>query len=495
MALGLEFPDGELRRALTLGIPSDRGVRAWLRDPDRERVTVSLEASGRRVDAEVKPDPAHDWIAAVDLVLDSPLPGEPFAVTVDGMRREARFAPAEGAQASFSFAFGSCHQPFEPNPDKRLTKHDGARIYRPALELMRREPVRFLLLVGDQVYSDGVRGQSVRDWARSHSAGQKPSLADLVDAYRHLYRGYFNESGFRALLDEFPVRMTWDDHDIADSWGSRFIETDDDRLMFRAACAAYGEYQRALQPQASMEGAPPFAGGFRYGDTAFWELDLRGVRSWEDGVVLGEQQIEATRAFLARCGEDEVHTLFVVSSIPLVHFSPAGVAALQWVPGGKGSDVRDRWDAAPFRAERDAVIGLLGGWQRGHPLRQVVVLSGDVHAGAAFEVRDGVTGGLFHQWTSSSLSAPGGIAHNAFNRAGSRFVNAGERRVRARRVGLDPRNNIGLVHVRPLEGGGHHVSFDLYAHDAHDRHGTDSRLTASLSAAAVPEVGGRATPR
>ena len=482
MALGLQFPDGELTEALRLGVPSDRSVRAWLRAPEHAAVEVTLTSGAVRCSTTALPDPGHDWIATVDLELNRPLPGEPFAVEALGQRRLAHFAPSASEPAAFSFAFGSCHQPFEPNLDKRLTKHDGARIYAPALELMRREDARFLLLVGDQVYSDGIAGQSVRDWAESFAPDDQPGFDRLLDAYRHLYRGYFNEAGYRALLDAFPTRMTWDDHDIADSWGSRFIETDEERLMFRAATQAYREYQRALQPGASFEGEPPFHGEFRYGDVAFWSLDLRGVRSWNDEVVLGTQQLDDTRRFLDRCTADDTRTVFVIASIPVVHFSPAAVGALQWIPGGKGSDVRDRWDAAPFREERDALIDLIGSWQRAHPLRQVIVLSGDVHSGAAFRVRDRATGGRFHQWTSSSLSAPGGLAHNIVNRLGSRFAQFGERRCEVERVGLDPRNNIATVHVRPLQGGGHRVTFDLHAHDAH------GRLMPSISASAAPDV-------
>lgn len=482
MPLELEFPDGDLRDALTLGIPTDRGVRAWLRAPEHDLVTVTLQSGAAIVTAEVRPHREHDCIAVADLKVEQPLPGEVFRVTANGMSRTARFAPSSDAPASFSFGFGSCHQPFAPNVDPLLRKHAGAQIYEPALDTLRREDARFLLLVGDQVYSDGVDGQSVRAWARSHAPDDQPTFDDLVEAYRHLYRGYFNEQGFRSLLEALPVRMTWDDHDIADSWGSRFIETDGDRLMFSAASHTFREYQRALEPGAPFEGAPPYHGAFRYGDVAFWALDLRGVRSWDDGVVLGASQLADTRAFLDRCAAEDTRTAFIISSVPLVHFSPAIVSVLQWVPGRKGSDVRDRWDAAPFREERDALIALLGKWQQGHPQRQVVVLSGDVHAGAAFEVRDRETGGRFHQWTSSSLSAPGGPAHNFVNRLGSRLVNLGERRCEVHRVGLDPRNNIGTVHVRPLVGGGHRVTFDLHAHDAH------GGLRSSIHASAAPAV-------
>lgn len=480
MALGLEFPDGELSDTLFLGGVTDRSVRAWLRAPDTTSVTVTLEVAGSSHSVEARPDAGHDHVAAIDLTLDAAHPGEEFVVTAGSHRRIGRFAPSAASPAPFTFAFGSCHQPFQPNDDNRLAKHAGAAIYPPLLTLMREHDARFLLLNGDQVYSDGVDGQSVRKWARNRSADDKPSFEEYLEAYRHLYRGYFNESGFRALLEAFPTRMMWDDHDIADSWGSRFIEVEEDRQMYRAASQTFREYQRARALGAPFGGEAPYHHEFRYGDTAFWVMDLRGIRSWQDEVVLGEAQLADTAAFLDRARADEIRTVFVVASIPVIHFSPAIVSVLQWVPGNKGSDVRDRWDAAPFREERDRLIELLTAWQRLDPRHQVVVLSGDVHAGAAFIVRDRRTGGRFHQWTSSSLSAPGGLAHNVANRVGSRLVNWGERVCEAARVGVDPRNNAGLVRVRPIEGGGHHVTFDLYAHDAH------GSLVRSIHASAIP---------
>ena len=82
MALGLQFPDGELTEALRLGVPSDRSVRAWLRAPEHAAVEVTLTSGAVRCSTTALPDPGHDWIATVDLELDRPLPGELFAVVV-----------------------------------------------------------------------------------------------------------------------------------------------------------------------------------------------------------------------------------------------------------------------------------------------------------------------------------------------------------------------------------------------------------------------------
>ncbi len=469
MPLRLEFPDGLLDHWACLGAVTDRAVRVWLRSPGVARVPVRLcvdeRDGGAAAQAEATPDPAHDGVAFVDVSLASAAPRARFTVEVGEQRLPGRFAAAPDAPAAFTFGFASCHQPFAPAAGGRVEKHDRAGIYGPMRRILSDRAAEFLVLLGDQVYSDGVDGASVRDWSRARSEGAPPTVEEFVDAYRHLYRGYFNESGFRALLEAFPSVMTWDDHDIMNSWGSRLHTREDERRMFCAATRVYREYQWPHAARGSFDGDPPYAYDFWHGDAGFFVLDLRGIRSWKERVVLGCAQRDALEAFTQEATRRGTPTLFIVASIPLIHFSPHAVRVLQWVPGGHGSDIRDRWEADPFRAERDWTIALLGRWQQAAHGRQVIVLSGDVHAGAAFRVRDRVTGGVFHQWTSSSLSAPGGVAHAVANRVGTRLVNWGEARCVAVREGIEPRNNFGAVRVDPLPDGGHHIEFSLYRLD------------------------------
>ena len=461
--MSLRFPDGELAAWLCLGAITDRTVRVWIRapEPTESPLSVALESSDGQADhLELTCEPEHDWVAVGDLEVQHPAPGTPFTVTMGEHVRAARFAPSPGDSANFSFGFGSCHQPFRAAGDDRLIRHAGAAIYRPMCAELQRRSAEFLLLIGDQVYSDGTDGVDLRDWMQSGPTGRR-SDDELVAAYRQLYRGYFNETGFRSLLEHLPSYLIWDDHDISDSWGSRFSESDDDQRLFRAARRAYREYQHPHNPGSVIDHEGAHQYGFVRGNVGFLVLDLRNDRSWSDGVVLGDRQWAYVDGFLTEMSEREIATVFLVSSIPLIHFPPTAVRLLQWLPGGKGSDVRDRWDATPFREQRDALIGRLGSWQRGGGPRQVVVLSGDVHAAAAFRVQDRQTGGVFHQWTSSSLSAPGGPVHDFVNWAGPRLANWGERRCRVSRIGADWRNNFGVVGLTALPGGGHEVTLDV----------------------------------
>ena len=153
----LRFPDGELGRWASLGAVSERSVRVWLRDPSGEPQQAIVEIDGvERGAVTLTPSSEHDWTAAGDLHLDRPRPNARFTVRVAGFKREGRFAPLPDTPAEFTFAFGSCHQPFGPPRDGTLTLDDGAGIYRPMDATLTSHEARFLALTGDQIYSDGV---------------------------------------------------------------------------------------------------------------------------------------------------------------------------------------------------------------------------------------------------------------------------------------------------------------------------------------------------
>ncbi|HUG48132.1 MAG TPA: hypothetical protein VMP67_06930 [Candidatus Limnocylindria bacterium] len=152
------------------------------------------------------------------------------------------------------------------------------------------------------------------------------------------------------------------------------------------------------------------------------------------------------------------------------------------LPTSSGRDVRDRWSVPTFAAQRTMLLERLFAWQAAAPRRQVIVLSGDVHVGAAFSVRPRRGAGRIAQWTSSALSTPAGLKHVLANRPITSFVRLGERELRVWRRGLATSNNVGLVEVEPAEGGGHTVRLTIHQYD--ERTG---RLTATLSDVVAPE--------
>ena len=133
------------------------------------------------------------------------------------------------------------------------------------------------------------------------------------------------------------------------------------------------------------------------------------------------------------------------------------------IPPRYGTDLRDRWSAAPIDHERPRFLDLLLDWQSARPGRQVVVISGDVHAGAAFELRRANGPGLLHQWTSSPLSTHAALPEVLANVIGSALVNYGEERYHSTRQALVLGNNFAVVRATPREeGGGHDLELSLY---------------------------------
>jgi hypothetical protein len=414
--------------------------------------------------ATLRPDPDHDHVGAVVLEPSRPQPGAAFTVESAGVVRGGRFAPAAGEPAPFSFMFGSCHQPFEEHAvDGALRRHPGAEFYGPLRDRLVEHGARFAMLLGDQVYSDAVSNLSVRE-----RLAEDEDLTDeeLVETYRHLHRGYFNERGYRALQEALPTYLTWDDHDIFDGAGSLLHPTEFDARLRRAAEAAYREYQHLRNPDATLGDGPPFAYGFWYADAGFFVLDLRGCREFEERRILGEEQWARLDAFLADADARDVATVFIGASVPVVHASPTLMAILEGLPTSTGKDIRDRWVVPHFRHERDGLLERLFAWQTARPRRQVVILSGDVHVGAAFSVRPRARRGHLAQWTSSALSTPSDIRHAVANRLVTSMIRLGEGGLRVWRRGIVTPNNAGLVDVTPDPDGGHQLTLRLLAWDA-----------------------------
>jgi alkaline phosphatase D len=441
--------------ALEIGAIDDRSVRVWTRST-RGPVHLTLSTPGRPdLHASVSPTAASDWTAACVLALASPAPGQPFVVRAASHRRAGVFAPAPGTAAALTFAFGSCHEPFAADGAGHIVRAPGTAIYPAMLRDLERANARLLLLVGDQIYSDDVPGLDVRAGYEDQPQAPPP-IETLVDAYRRVTRVFFGEAGLRALRERFPTLMIWDDHDIFDNWGSRLEKTPLDWVLFAAAARVYREYQHPRNPSDAT--APPFGYRFVHGDIGFLVLDVRGARDWEHGQLLGREQWEQVDQFL-HAETSDVSTLFVVSSIPIAHVSRWMAELFDRLPGDNGNAVRDRWCAGRFVTARDALLEDLFDWQAASPVRQVVLLSGDVHAASAFTIRRRRDGARIGQLTSSAMTTTTSRMVRAFNAVAVQAPNLFESRYHFHRHFFSIANNYGLVRLTPLPGGGHRVQF------------------------------------
>lgn len=467
--MNVQFPDGEMGRWACLGTVTDRSVRVWLRDSEADSHLATLHIDGdQRGSVELQPCDDHDSIAVCDIVMDMPAPCAEFEVRVAGMVRKGKLSPEKNMRAELAFGFGSCHQPFTEPRNGELGKTGVAGIYGHMARVLTRADARFLMLLGDQVYSDEISDISIKRLDKYIKASTTDRSVALKDHYRRLYRGYFNEAGFRNLLESFPSYMMWDDHDITNDWGSFKEEELYNQVLFESAKTVFREYQGSHNPGGSLDSSTPFCFQFWHGDTGLFILDLRSERNFLEERLLGDEQWEQFTGFLDNANSAGVSTLFIGSTIPVIHFSPAAVRLFAKLPRwAYGADVRERWDAEPFHDERNRLLDLLFDWQAGQQQRQVFILSGDVHVGTVFEVERRNGAGRLYQVTSSALTSPGSLLHKWVNSTGTRISNAGEDLCLSRRLGIVTSNNFGLIEVAPCpDGPGHDVTAGLHGYDS-----------------------------
>lgn len=460
------FPDGELDNTVELGAIDEHSVRVWVRFAGHASISASLQSPARASASQtIELSRASDWTGVFVLSLTEPAPDAPFSVIVNDQRRVGRFAPAPGTAAALTFGFGSCHMPYaEDESGQIVVREADAAIYPAMRSDLQRAGGQLLLLAGDQIYADGLELFSVRPDLPA-DGDDTPPIDDLLDRYRRDYRGFFNQSGIRALRETFPTLCIWDDHDIFDNWGSTAEKSPTDYRLFAAACRAYGEYQHARNPGGGGS-SPPFQWLHRWGDIAILALDLRGARDYESGTMLGAREWEWLQSWLASGDSHGVSTLFVMSSVPVAHTARWFTRGFDLVPERFADSIRDRWSSTGFIDSRDALLDAFFTWEAVAPNRQVVILSGDVHCASAFTIRQQEGAGVVHQVTSSAMTTPLTLEQTIFNRTVVHGTNLFERRYRFTRHFLSLPNNYGGIRVEPLPNGGHRIIVAIRSWDA-----------------------------
>lgn len=359
-----------------------------------------------------------------------------------GHQRPLEFRTFSAAAEPISFGFFSCHMPYKTTlfGRTRVVNEEMWDYFREMLSRHNQQALRFVLAGGDQVYSDGVETLSIWNFLKKvmRREGDRllPEMDEMITWYRDIYRGYWGFPALREVFSSFPTYMIWDDHEIADGWGSfRFAkgkprdELDeilpnrrdsdlsyDDRLalvqrMVRAATHVYREYQHSHNPEMQTADANFPANAFdyhiRFPKGALYVLDGRGQRDFNRGSlkILGREQLERFKTWLNGLDPSETPFVFVTSAVPLVHLSHILVDQGEGIIADAANltdDLRDGWEHKAHRVENRTLLKLLfKAAEKGH---RVCVLSGDVHVAAAFRLTDPDSGKVVYQLTSSAIT-------------------------------------------------------------------------------------------
>lgn len=289
--------------------------------------------------------------------------------------------PQTGERDAFAFAFGSC---FRPQGEQ------GGQIFRTIAERSQKDNLRFILLLGDQIYAEDHRFNGIGKVATS--------LAD----YRAVYAHAFAVPPFRDLLANLPTFMTMDDHEVDNDWtwtdsqrtlaqipiwdqvirwlkGRPRVEWQLPRQRVQDALQAYWEHQGMhappfqLPPRLNSKGQYTLAaedpGSLAYtftcGAAAFFVLDTRTrrVKSRTARTMLGVGQWQLLENWLLAV-KDAYPVKFIVTSCALLFSSWLDIA-------------RDRWSGFP--SERDRLLNFLAA----HDIKGVYLLTGDLHSAHA----------------------------------------------------------------------------------------------------------------
>lgn len=272
-----------------------------------------------------------------------------------------------------SFLLGSCRY---PGLFFKAKKADA--IFQPMLEQVRDEEqrIRFVLMVGDQIYADTLNSMI------------PIGRADTYEEFQDRYLEAFGSPNMRLLMRSVPHYMILDDHEIEDNWTQDRIHTADKRAMFHLAIGAYMSYQWSHGPRTYGR---HLYYRFYCGGYPFFVLDTRTERyrddvleSLEDNHLLGRasfdpsypSQLEIVCKWLVDQQQSEGNRpKFIVT--PSV-FVPNDITT---VNSDDHKNASDSWEAFPVTRRRilDTIVK--------NKVQNVVFLSGDIHCSCVAEIK------------------------------------------------------------------------------------------------------------
>ena len=363
--------------------------------------------------------------------------------------------PMPGERYPFKFAFGSCFLPMEET---------GGQIFNAIDSQRREEGLRFIMLLGDQIYADKWQYNGIN------------KLAITTAEYRQVYAYTWSRPPFQNLLKNLPAFMILDDHEVDNDWCwddierrwasipfyeqlTRWIKRrpKDERFLTihhaRDAMEAYWEHQGIHAPPpvdplrldpsgrfAIHESEGSLAYQITFGGTSFFVLDVRTSRVKKRGhyQIMTERQWQALESWLL-ADWDRYPVKFLASSSSILFDM-------------FGDFTKDRW--CGFKPERDRLLNFIAA----HNLENMYILTGDLHCGHAIEATLSTPKGkpltLWEYCASPFEQSHNGLAWTNI-KTQSRAVKSYKRHFSA------PENNYGVVSVDFPEGGKPRVAFSL----------------------------------
>ena len=194
---------------------------------------VSLTIDDQKVDVEKIGSTVSGifWRAEKKLNLTAQSRFITYSIELDGKpssdknNRDSWLFYVPGSDEQPKFAYTSCNG--FSNEGLKENTSDPYYLWNKMAQQHASSPFSLLLMGGDQLYADGIWGETkLSDWADSSRRikVKKKRTKDMerqIDKfYDKLYQTRWSSPDMSLMLASIPSVMMWDDHDIFDGWGS-----------------------------------------------------------------------------------------------------------------------------------------------------------------------------------------------------------------------------------------------------------------------------------
>ena len=423
-----KFEDRQLKNMVAVGSVKSNTVRLWMRSelPGKHEIQIWPENNKKNViniTTEIpsvnEDDNTYSVTYPDDLKIDSQLsPSTTYKycikrkadnMTIGNGKFETFPENMENTPKDFSVACISCNQPFNSDGD---VSERSLRLLRLLPNILKENNVKFILLTGDQIYSDVPENFSLLNphYIKTKILPIKENILEFTEsevrwAYQQRYRIFWNFPAIKHLYANYSCYSILDDHEIIDDWGSKPNHKKKKFTnLFRGSRKAYFDYQGSRVISSS---SPPnsFHYDFEYGCVGVFVMDLRSERkafkrkNWQ---LYSDNQFKDLETFLDKNHDKSV--LLIVASVPIVYL-PDWLTNVGASLFGNKIDFPDHWSFKKNHNARDRFLRKLYMHQKKYPRQKIAFISGDVHVGCAFDIRWEKEDNLrIIQFTSSAIS-------------------------------------------------------------------------------------------
>ncbi len=374
------------------GSPRADGMVLWTRLAPDPLQGGGMDPAAVDVHWQVAEDESFRRLAAQGVAIAAPDLAHSVHVEVQGLRParnywyrfragaatspvgRTRTAPAAGENpAAFRFAFASCQQ-YEQG-------------YYAAYRDMAARELDLVVHLGDYIYESS--------WGARHVRHHTGAIPTTLAEYRDRYALYRSDRDLQAAHAACPWLVIWDDHEVANDYTNDRSPRMADRAQFLALrAAAYQAWYEHMPVPASARPTGPNAvihGRYHFGDLLdILLLDGRQYRSHHaclpgssaSPLVDCAERSAPSRSLLGTAQETWFAQQLLANP---AHWSVVAQTTLMAEVDRKtGTDHgywMDGWDG--YAASRRRLLDAL----QTHPRRNALVISGDVHAFWAADLR------------------------------------------------------------------------------------------------------------